>query len=491
MYTVTLRINNSLVRLDAMADEVLLSVLLRNGVQMSSCGGGSCGKCRVRLISGTVSGEAVTGGIVRACRAHIESDIQIAPLSSPSFVAAVKKSTPPQNSSEAVNLGVAVDVGSTTLVARLCDLSSGEVIAEASAKNPQAVFGSDVISRISASKEHMDELSASLLYAISSLIKNLCSPSLPERVVISGNTVMQYFLLGRDTAPLGAYPLPVISHHPPTLPPEALGLGENTEIIIIPPISAFVGGDIVSGMLSLDFDKRTEKVALLCDIGTNGELALLCDGKIKVASAAAGPAFEGGGIECGMAFGVGAIDSVKIKSGELSFTVVGGSTPLGICGSGLVDTVAALLDCGALLCTGAFAPRSTLPPTLAPRLRDGRFYLTGEIYLSSEDVRAFILARAAISTAISLLCDTVKPDVIYLSGAFGKAASTDSLTATSVLPSGIPIVSLSNSSLDGAVAVLLDSTAIGLATELAELAQCVELSMLDGFESAFLANLKL
>ncbi len=486
MLTVTLSINNSLSRLSAHEGENLLSLLLRNQIEISTCSNKSCGKCRVRLLRGKVSGDEVVDGTVRACHASILTDIEIAPLTSQSFTRAIRSATG-KNTSSAV-LGVVVDVGTTTLVARSYDMTDGSVIFEASEKNPGGAFGADVISRIGAAGDHFLSMRSSLLSSLSQLIVSVCAGVSPVRVIISANTVMQYFLLGKDVTPLGVHPLPTVDNTHKALSPNHLSLDSLCKVLVIPPVSAFVGGDIVSGMLSLDFDRRGDSV-LLCDIGTNGELAYLSDGEIKTASAAAGPAFEGGGLECGMAHINGAIDHVWREGNDISFSTVGGGAPVGICGSGVVDAIALLFSSGIIRKDGSFCDKSEMPSSLAPRIRNSRFYICGNVYISKSDINSFMLAKAAIRTAIDLVCGKRYPSVIFLSGAFGSSATIDALVSVGALPKSSRIVPIGNSSLDGGAVALLTNDGIDRANRLAGVSSTVRLAELVEFESAFLGNL--
>ena len=481
MYSVTLRRDSTTERLYAKDGESLFTLLTEAGVIIGGCGNGSCGKCRVRLISGIVSGDVPDGcNCVRACRSKIISDITIAPPAAESFQSTASLL---RKDSYGQPVFAAIDVGTTTIVLRALD-ADGRTVAEASCPNPQASYGADLISRIKAAETHLTELCDVLTGRISRLIESIFEDSPPKKAVIAANTVMQYFLRGADPSPFGRYPMPEVQHSAVLLDSSLFSLSRTSQILLLPPISPFVGGDIVSGIISLEHRFRSSKT-LLCDLGTNGELALITDGKIFTASAAAGSAFEGGGIEMGMPYGRGAIDRVIYKDGDFDVHVVGNSLPVGICGSGISSACAALLDAGILDEKGVFVKAS-------PRIRDSRFYLTGSVYITQKDIATFLLAKAAIRTAFDILIKQsgVLPEQILVSGAFGSNTDCSSLITVSMFPNGIPISSIGNSSLDGAADALMSAEKFNEACRVAAVAETVDLALHPDFQKTYIENLK-
>ncbi len=343
------------------------------------------------------------------------------------------------------NIGAAIDVGTTTIVCECVDLGTGENVASAAVANPQARFGADVMSRIAASQEHLAELTACLRSAVNELCETTCGVS-PQRVVIAANTVMLHFLCGVSPLSLGTYPYASVLPNKSEFGGDEIGINANS-VFLLPPISSFVGGDVTAGVVSLGMQRKDS--ALMLDLGTNGEAVSVSGGRMTAASAAAGPAFEGGGVECGMRYAPGAIYRVEQVGARLVPRVVGGERPRGICGSGLVGAFAALRRIGALDDNGAFVGEAA-----QVRLRDGRFYLTENVYVSQADVRAFQLAKSAVRCALEAVGDDVRD--VYICGSFGDGIDAADLEYLGVLPSLADknVVVCGNTSLAGARDVL-------------------------------------
>jgi uncharacterized 2Fe-2S/4Fe-4S cluster protein (DUF4445 family) len=337
------------------------------------------------------------------------------------------------------HLGIALDLGSTTLSAQLWDLDRRRLLGTRSAANPQSHFGSDIISRISAAAtpSGISRLSRSLRRGVSTLLGDLVlTGNTPFRsvtdIVVAGNTTMQHFLAGADPSPLARAPFhPAFLALPPQ-PAADLGLRRFTaaEIRLVPSLSAFVGGDAVAGLLSL-LPQRPQAPSLLIDIGTNAELILIRSRSFLATSAAAGPALEGGNISSGMTARPGAIERFDF-AGDLAPTVIGGGPPRGLCGSGLFDLIALLLKFGLLLPDGRLlgpAEVSRHPwPKLAARLKTGKdgtsFYFSPGLSLTQDDVRQVQLAKSAVATAWRLLLkeSRLRQEEIrhlYRAGSFG------------------------------------------------------------------------
>jgi uncharacterized 2Fe-2S/4Fe-4S cluster protein (DUF4445 family) len=185
----------------------------------------------------------------------------------------------------------------------------------------------------------------------------------------------------------------------------------------------------------------------------------------------------------------GAIDCVWADGNDISFSTVGGGAPVGICGSGVVDAIALLLSLGVIRPDGSFCDKSEMPYALAPRFRDSKFYISGNVYISKSDINSFMLAKSAIRTAIDLLCEDNTPDCIYLSGAFGSSATIDALVSLAVLPKSSHIVSVGNSSLDGGALVLLTADGTDRADRLAGVSSTISLAEHPDFERTFIGNL--
>jgi uncharacterized 2Fe-2S/4Fe-4S cluster protein (DUF4445 family) len=374
-------------------------------------------------------------------------------------------------------LGIALDLGSTTLSAQLWDLDRRRLLGTRSAANPQASFGSDIISRISAARSPggLSRLSRSLRRGVSDLLGDLVLAGNSAcrhvtDIVVAGNTTMQHFIAGADPSPLARAPFrPAFLALPPR-PAADLGLRRFTaaEIRLVPSCSAFVGGDAVAGLLSL-LPQRPEVPSLLIDIGTNAELVLIRSRSFLATSAAAGPALEGGNISNGMTAGPGAIEKFDF-AGDLVPAVIGGGPPQGLCGSGLFDLVALLLKFGLLLPDGRLLDPGEVSrhpwPKLAARLRRGKdgtgFSFSPGLSLTQDDVRQVQLAKSAVATAWQLLLKESrlrKEEVrqIYLAGSFGYSLRRGSLSAAGIIPREWEekMVFAGNTSLSGAAISLL------------------------------------
>ncbi len=460
------------------------------GVFVGVCGGGNCGKCRVRVLSGKTSECGDADGCVLSCKAEILSDLVIAEVAS----CPIRRAKSEGKSRAATGgLGVAVDIGTTTVAVSAYELDTHAHVGTLTAKNPQAAFGADVISRISASETHLSSLSSCIRASLADMTGKLCADGSIKRAVIAANTVMSELLLGNDPQYLADAHANLAHRRAVRLygaDCAALTGISADEVTLFPHISPFVGGDITAGIFSL-FPAPSGEPALLCDLGTNGEVALMHGEKIVCSSAAAGPAFEGGGIECGMEYAAGAIAHVSGGENTLNIDVVGKKTPVGICGSGICDALAFMLRRGIIRRDGSLAPRGELPAAFATRVRGGRFYLTGSVYISQEDVRAFQLARAAVKCAVDAVCARlgIAPATVFVSGGFGSAADPDALRTLGILPQGAKAVAVGCSALDGAKKLLLSPDLLSRAEDIAARAVNIPLALSESFEQDFISRI--
>jgi uncharacterized 2Fe-2S/4Fe-4S cluster protein (DUF4445 family) len=409
-------------------------------------------------------------------------------------------------------LGIAYDLGSTTVVGYLMDLTTGKELAVAAAMNPQMAYGDDLVSRISFATSHDDGLAIlqnAAVGALNRIASQLASASGVDlnhvyRVTVVGNTCMTHLLLGIDVASLGQSPyVPAICAEM-TVDARSLGLAvaEQARVTVLPNVAGFVGSDLVGVMLSnlWDDDGRTR---LAVDIGTNGEMALLHKGHTYVCSAAAGPAFEGAGISCGMRGGPGAIDTVRINQ-RVEITTIGNRKPIGICGSGLVDAVAQMLDCGLIDESGRLlAPSEAkhLPKDIRDRVieQDGvvRFVLAHEsesgaqkpIALTHTDIRKLQLAKGSIHAAIQTLIRAAGAtdhdlDEVMLAGAFGSYIKVESAIRIGLIPpvAAEKVISIGNAAGAGAKLALLCRQEMLLARKLAAKAEHLELAVSPSYQ---------
>jgi uncharacterized 2Fe-2S/4Fe-4S cluster protein (DUF4445 family) len=347
-------------------------------------------------------------------------------------------------------LGIAIDLGTTTIAAQLVDLSSGNILAVRTALNPQAASGSDVMSRIRAVLSGAD-LTSVVRAEIGSMVNELADQREARicSVVLVGNTVMHHLFCGIDVEPLSRVPFESPSLGERKFQPRDLGwaLDEGCAIRFVRSIGGFVGSDILAGIIATGL-AESETMAALIDLGTNGEIVVGNRHRIVCASTAAGPAFEAGSIRMGMRAAAGAIAYVSEDGGQLSVSVIGDLQPLGICGSGVVDAVAAGLRCEAIAPSGRVADGSRVFPVFEP------------VRLFQSDVRELQLAKAAIAAGLRLILAhlSVQPDGLSrvdLAGAFGNYIRIRSAVEIGLLEIREPIIhAAGNTALRGAKMLL-------------------------------------
>lgn len=407
--------------------------------------------------------------------------------------------------------GVALDIGTTTLVAALVNLESGEIMGSSGMLNPLVTYGHDVMSRIKYSASQKDgllKMHRELISAVNLLVNLLSSERGIRKENIyqlagAGNTTMQHIFANKEITGIGEYPYKPETLDAFTTTATKLSLDVNgyAPVTTFPCISAYVGGDIVSGLIAVD-PQCTELPAIFLDIGTNGEMVLLLNGRMVATSTAAGPCFEGMTISSGMRAGEGAIERVNLGE-ELSVEVIGNCPPQGICGSGLLDIVSELLRVGLINPRGRLQGnegKEEIPEKYKKYLceRNGKrhFQLSDGVSLSQEDIRQVQLAKAAIRSGVEILfaaCDIKPEDVktVIIAGAFGYHLKPESLFRTGFLPElrNARLLYVGNSSLEGAVRMLLDKELIRESIRIAGNAQVVELSQIPGFEDIFVREM--
>lgn len=349
-------------------------------------------------------------------------------------------------------LGVAVDIGTTTVAAYLYDLASGERLGVESGRNAQRPYGADVISRILyADKGNgLNILSGVIRNQISTAVDALCSQTKRqradiERVSIAGNTVMEHIFDGLSPTGIGVAPFKTVSLFGDCRPAEPIfkGLARDAKVYICPALAGYVGGDITAGLMSSGAH-LLDATCLFIDIGTNGEMALGDSSGFICCATAAGPAFEGAEIECGMDGSAGAISKVAYADETIEFDTIGGVTAKGICGSGLIDAMATMLLCGAVDESGRMLRPEEAPEPVKRFLRSGedgamRFHFTEKVFVSAADVRQLQLAKAAIRAGIETLLELrgkSYEDIssVLLAGGFGAFMDIKSACALGLLP---------------------------------------------------------
>lgn len=465
------------INLTARQGEGLTEVLRRAGLQPESpCGGrGTCGKCRVLL----------DGREVLACQTTVERDCTVTlPQKEEAVIltGGLSAEAAPDGISPFV---LAFDVGTTTVVAYLLDGRTGQLLAQSSCLNPQGDYGADVISRVQyVMAEHSTALKDAITGALASLTREAAARAgiAPEQIglaAIVGNTAMHHLLLGIDPTPLVTPPYMPGVYEALELPAEGLlPIAPDGVVRVLPNIAGFVGADTVGCLTATRFD-RMEKLTLMIDIGTNGEMVLGCGEKRLACSTAAGPAFEGAKISCGMRGAAGAVDHVKLENGELVWHVIGEGEAVGLCGSGLLDLVACLLEQEVISEMGRMSCE-------AYRLGDTR------VTLSQKDVREVQLAKGAIRAGIELMCQHMgrsveEIDQVLLAGAFGNYLDPASACRIGMIPPCLleKIRPIGNAAGEGAKLCALSRAEFDYSRALAGTTDFLELASLPQFQDRF------
>lgn len=454
------------------------------------CGGnGKCGKCRV-LASGeltpptaeelTALGEYSAKGYRLACRARAIGRVEVEYQAEKATAeAGLRKITPEEALPIADGIAVAIDVGTTTVAVLALDAVSVEPIGTAAFVNPQRSMGADVMSRLSAICENesaADKMRDMLAEKLGETISSLC-PDEPKSIALCGNTVMEHIIASLDARGISAYPFT-----PSSLLGETYDLQfSGTPVYLFPCISGYVGGDVTAGIVVCGLD-RTDENILLLDLGTNGELALSHNGRVYTASAAAGPAFEGGNLECGMCAGNGAIERVWMENGEICWSTHNGEEPTGICGSAALDALAVMLESQIVDETGV--------------MDDDRYSFTEQVWISDNDIRALQLAKSAICAGVRTLCYAagIKESEIsrvLIAGSFGAHLNPVSALRVGIVPGCLEgrIEAVGNTALIGAALWLTDAAYRRRLNALGGKLEHVELSLSAKFNEYYIEEM--
>jgi uncharacterized 2Fe-2S/4Fe-4S cluster protein (DUF4445 family) len=523
-----------------------MRILSRGGIYLrSDCGGtGTCGKCLVLIANeglfgaeASLSGSLSAGGDAGdpphkalACQTRVTSDLMVSiPLSSfgnaevmskPSVGPALNRQALKAGSMpKGFGLGLAVDVGTTTIAVYLFDRERREVIAEGCVRNAQSLFGDDVMSRIasaSLAKENLELLQSLALIGINSTLESMareCGVATDriDEVAVVGNPTMIHLLLGVDPSSMGVYPYEPPFTRFPLLSGSKTGLQVNPEatIKILPLISGFIGSDILAGAGAVALQSR-DPGTMLIDMGTNGEIMLKTEQGILATSCATGPALEGATIRCGMHGVSGAIEAVEIDpvSDSVRVTIIERNPDnprkaAGICGSGIVSAVAALLRVGILEPDGRLGQTKRHPNLRRGEKGQMEFLLvpgeateTGDdIVLTQADIRSVQLAKAALITGILSLCRLSGvdcPERILVAGAFGHHMNKRDAMRVGLLPE-VPeerVETFGNAAGLGALLSLADPSFDESLEEIAGRCRTVDLASLPDFQSVFVDALR-
>lgn len=512
-------------RIEVPAGTTLLEAARRAGVPLASeCGGrGKCGRCRVEILSGNVSqpDSDEKSALKRkgaspkerlACRVRVDGDAGIhVPSASRKYDSVVQVhgrlrsyggvpvGLPPEKTAP---LGVAIDMGTTTIAGRLLDLESGEEVCSAGRMNPQISVGEDIISRMDYAIHDSSgarKLPTMLLIALNDLVKNLCNKGNASfdqvlEMVICGNTVISHLLLQLPVAPLARAPYIAGFSSPLEISAEDLGLNNvpRARILIMPCIEGFVGGDHVAMILGCGLDRSPDTV-LGVDIGTNTEIVLAKPGSMGglfVASCASGPALEGAHIRDGMRAASGAIERVRITESGPVVKTINREPPIGLCGSGILDALSELLRLGFVDDRGHLKKSGDRirsgPDGPSYRLVSAESSGSGrDILLTQRDISEIQLAKGAIHAAMETLLEKTgtPPEAIarvYLAGAFGDHLNIDGALAIGLFPKlpkahfvqagnaalvGVSLVLMSNDERERAAAIALSARHMELAND--------------------------
>ena len=414
------------VELSAPAGTPLRDLLFEQGVEFPCGGQGRCRGCRIRVLNGKaevnraqqerLSPEEIASGWRLACQCVVEGDLEIELRQ---WDAAILVDDTVFAFRPRQGLGVAVDLGTTTLVAQLLDLATGRVLAVSTALNAQARYGADVMSRLQfavlGGGQH--RLETLIRQQIGALIEQLLFSAGKHGaeiadIVVVGNTVMHHFFCGIDAEPLAHYPFEPAEGGLQTFRSSALGWKHAGDSLVrfLPCLGGFVGSDVLAGILAAKLTEHDDLVGLI-DLGTNGEIVIGNKDGLLCASTAAGPAFEGAKISMGMRASTGAISQVTVNGDGVHCHVIGDGAPRGLCGSGLVDAVAAGLELGVIATSGRFSNG------------ESSWMLAPPVALTQNDIRELQLAKAAIAAGIKLLMQrkgAKELTRLYLAGAFGN-----------------------------------------------------------------------
>ncbi len=476
-----------------------------HGAGHMPCGGhGKCGKCRVTVTGEmsapsedekrALSSEELAKGVRLACRVTVLGNCTATTAEQGKGQIVTDGRFPASMAARPLSpaftgYGVAIDIGTTTLAARLYD-TTGRLLSETSRLNPQSAWGADVISRMEAAMAgNAGKIAKITRHALDFLIGELATVAEVAMgdigsVVITGNTVMLHLLTETNVEPLTHAPFAAERLFGETLTAREVGLSApalGTSVYLPPCIAAFVGADTVTATLASDL-REIPETALLCDIGTNGEMVLWHDNTLYACSTAAGPAFEGAGISMGMSGRTGAIDRVWVTDGEIQAHVIGEADPVGLCGSGLVDAVAALLDTELLDETGY--------------LEDDPAEILDPVTVIQEDIRAVQLAKSAIHAGMRTLIHTAKldcddVDTLYIAGGFGSYLDVKNAGKIGLLPAELTdrVTVLGNAALTGAAMLLLCDELRPACEKLAKETRIVELAANPVFVSEYMERM--
>ncbi|KMT21028.1 ASKHA domain-containing protein [Clostridium cylindrosporum] len=407
--------------------------------------------------------------------------------------------------------GIAIDIGTTTVVTALINMNTGEEITTASMINPQKKFGLDVLTRITYELENpknaKEELQSAIVNSINDMIEDMCNKTKIDKkhiyeISIAANCTMMHFLLGIDTSSIGKSPYVPVFSRSKNIPAKDIGLKASVgaRLYCLPSVSSYIGADIVAGAYVCGLHKALENV-LFIDIGTNGEIVLSNQGKMLSCSCAAGPALEGMNISSGMRAAEGAIEDVKISEKGIELQVIGSKEPIGVCGSGILAAVKELIRVGLVKKQGAFIKKEKLESSdyrydMINLDGSKREFILSEnperLLITQGDVRQVQLAKGAILSGFYALLKKAGIDIndldkVIIAGQFGAHLPVDSLVGIGILPEEVKdkLSYVGNSSKTGAYMALMSQDVKGEIEDLAQKMDYMELGASQGYERLF------
>ena len=438
----------------------LIDVLHEFGIEFPCGGKGTCGRCKVKLLEGILEIDTVQQqkldklGLKNdwrlACFCSSENNMT---LEISQFETIILADSTQFGFQPKTGYGMAFDLGTTTLVAQLVNLENGHILNSVSDVNPQARFGADLISRIQSCLDgNQDELQRLIRQKAGEMIDLLLAnhPVKVSKINFVGNTAMHHIFSGISVAPLAQYPFHSPEKGSQHFTPEQLNWNLNeTDIHFYPSIGSFVGSDILAGIAATKMAFRDE-FTILVDLGTNGEIVVGNREKIVCASTAAGPAFEGAKISQGMRASTGAISSVTFEIGKIKTHVIGNVPARGICGSGLIDVMAGLIETGQIGIFGEFENG------------EEKIEIAPGVAITQQDIREFQLAKAAVATGIQILMNKLEISFenisqVFIAGGFGNFLNIENVIRTGLIECEAgKIVKFGNTALIGAKMFLFE-----------------------------------
>lgn len=447
-------------------------------------GNGTCGKCKVKVKGilpndkdlKLLSKQEIEEGYILAC-AHEYTQNVIVEENNQKGEILTSFDIQLQGYNQ-TGYGIIVDIGTTTVVLNLVDLSDGQIQDTKATYNPQIAYGGDVITRIKYDTTSPHILTKCIRECIFKEISSWLNFDI-KQMILTGNTTMIHIFNDMNTKSIGEAPfdVPMINLYK-TNAKDVFNIENNFEIITLPHISAYVGSDIVTGMYALDCFNEDE-VSIFLDLGTNGEIVAGNKNGMHASSSAAGPAFEGGGIECGGASIDGAIYKVEEVDGELRYYTINNSKPTCLCGTGLISLIAYLREKEIINELGRFKDGSK------------KFNLTENIYVSNHDIQNFLLAKAAVQTALEvMLIQYPHVDHVYISGGFGNKLNLDDLVTLNVISQEIKekVIIKKNTALEGTYKLLMTQDFNAL-DKMIKNVTSIDLSTYEDFEDLLIEGL--